>query len=444
MSADRSELEAQLRTDLLEQSYLHEWHTGNLEQLQALETRIQRTAERLRPDSPEAAILAARSDLTLNELGERLLRRAQLPLELTDSPEPVRVRERHLERRILDLARELEPPDPRAAIDSAMPIARRQLSARKDFFTAPTPELDQIERRLPEIARRLATRATGPRPTQLQRFGQDLAAVRRLDQLDAEGRRLVGLRQHMAFGGNVYELQARLEKIPEVRAELYESIHRIYRDPGSAIEAFEASIRRQGRRATIERFGEGPAAFGELRGRRLPWLGNTPQRKRALDLAWHNSGLASTALDRRESILGELEGARRLQRLQARNRELQAAYPSRERLLADLGRHMEGLGLDEVRPLLQPGRRKMVEELRDAEQRFLEPLRAAAGKFAGLDARALAKSAVRAEAQRVAALFQYAPGHILRRLTPPQMQGALAAVAVARRLVESAGRSVAV
>ncbi|MCP3960773.1 MAG: hypothetical protein GY719_23255 [bacterium] len=446
--------EIELLRDLASQDRLSV--SANVERLQELEARIQETARRLRPDAPEVAIRAARRELSLDELAVRLLRRTEFPLDAARAPEVVQVQVRHLENRILDLARELQPSDPWLAVAEARPVADRHIEDQRSRFAGPAPHLDEVSQRLDEIAPSLGRLAREPRPDRRERVREVLSDLRRLQLLDIKGRRLVELRQHLVAAGNVYELQARLEKIPEVRAELYESVHEIYRDPGSAIEAFEASIRRQGRRATIERFGGNPGAFGELRGRHLGWLGNTPQRKRALDLVWHNWGFASKALTRREGMNAELAAARRLQRRQSRNRKLQAAFPSRERLLADLGRHMEGLGMDEVRPLLQPGQAKLVGELRQAERRFLEPLRAAAGKFTELDARGLVEPAVRAEAQRVAALFQpdsagrswtaaaYAPRHILRRLTPPQMQGALAAVAVARRAVASVARSAAV
>ena len=85
--------------------------------------------------------------------------------------------------------------------------------------------------------------------------------------------------------------------------------------------------------------------------------------------------------------------------------------------------------------------------MRRAEADFLGPIREASQRFLSLDPTGVAahsQPAVQAKAQKVAALFQYAPQHILKRLTPPQMQATLVAVAIARRAVKAVTRSVAV
>ena len=89
---------------------------------------------------------------------------------------------------------------------------------------------------------------------------------------------------------------------------------------------------------------------------------------------------------------------------------------------------MAGLELEELRPLLQPGQETLAEDVRQAELQFLAPLRETSGRFMKLEAsgvKALAHSDVHAKAQRIAALFHYAPRHILMRLDAERDAGGL-------------------
>ncbi len=418
-------------------------HIANLEELRDLHARIRSTASELRPDSPDAAIRAAQRELKLDDLAIRLSRRAQLPAETAYAAEGVRVQARWQETRILDLARQLEPQDPRLAIDLAQrSVLEKSVGQGEVALRPPGPALEAFSRRLSETTRQMKRLTTFPQPTPQGRVHRILRDLRRLDDLDLEYRNASESRRHLVYRGSVTEIRSTLERVPVPREELEKSVAEIYRNPDSALEAIRKSVPHQGLDATIDRFKKDPAAFGKLRGIHVPGLGNSPQRARALDLVWHSSGYASTALARRERLESELVTAVSYQRLQNENREVVASYPGREKLLVELGRHMEGLELHEVRPLLQPGQAKLVQDVRRAEQYFLEPLREGAGKLLSLEARgvALTQSAVQAKAQEVAALFRYAPRYILKRLTPPQVQGALLAVAVVKRAVKAVTR----
>ncbi len=434
---DRPRLEARLGTDLLTQSYLHDWHTADLRQLRQLEERIQSTARQLEPGAPQVAIAAARRELAYDDLANQLARRAELPDDPLLTPEPLRIRMQHQERGILDLARQLEPTHPAKAIARATPIARKHIVSQRELVDPePAPQLEVAGRQLGGASRRLGRIAASPEPTRLQRVAKILGDLRRLELLDAQNQHVSQMRRNLVFRGNIIEIKATVERIPVPRDLLEESVADIYRDPGLAIKNMRENTHREGLDATIQRFDIDPATFGKLRGIHVPGLGDSPERAKALDLVWHRAGEAATALARRGRIVPELDAAVYYQGIQNENRELAGAFPSRDTLLSELGRHMEGLELHEVRPLLRQGQAKLVQDVRRAEQHFLEPLREGAGKLLSLEASGvpLAQSAVQAKAQGVAALFRYAPRHILKRLTPPQMQGALLAAAVAKQV----------
>ncbi|MCP3963842.1 MAG: hypothetical protein GY719_38890, partial [bacterium] len=251
------------------------------------------------------------------------------------------------------------------------------------------------------------------------------------------------MRRELVFRGNVVELTAALERVPDPRDLLEKSLADIYHQPDLAREALRRNIEDRGIHAAIDAFDMDPATFGKLRGHHVPGFGDSPERAKARDLAWQRAGEADAAFTRRDRIEPQLQAARYYQGIQNEVRELADAYPSREKLLAELGRHMEGLELHEVRPLLRPGQAKLVQDVRRAEQRFLEPLREAAREFRLLEGGgvSLSTATVQATAREAAALFSNAPRHILQRLTPPQMQGVLLAAAVAKRAVKVVARA---
>lgn len=82
-----------------------------------------------------------------------------------------------------------------------------------------------------------------------------------------------------------------------------------------------------------------------------------------------------------------------------------------------------------VWPWLRPDQAKVSEELRQAEDRLLKPLRRASRIFEALKSAAPPLP----QAQEIAALFEAAPRHILQRLTLAQLQAVLVATAMARQ-----------
>ncbi len=439
---ERPRVVERLRTALLTQRQHLERHTGSLEELRRLDTLIQKTAWQLRPDEPGTVIRAAQQELAYDDLAQALFDRSALPVDPDLTLEPTRIRTQFLESKILDLARELEPADPRRAISLATPIAHRQLPIQYPGFGA-TFLLEEAHHQVADASRRLGRLAAFPEPSPQQRVHQTLMSLRRLDRLGLEHRHDSQVRSQLAFRGNVADLKATLAGMPEPRNLLETSAARVYRNPDPAIRSMRENTGREGLQATIERFGENPAAFGKLRGFHVPGFGDSPRRTSALGLAQQSAGRTSTAHTQRDRIERHLDSAVTYQRRQNENRQLASAYPSRDQLLTELGRHMEGLEIHQVRPLLQPGQAKIVQDVRRAEQTFLEPLRKGARNLLAFEAKgvALSQPAVQAKAQAVAVLFQHAPKHILKRLTPPQMQGALLAAAVARRVVKTATRA---
>ncbi len=427
-----------LGRDLASQSVHDAWST-DLEHLQALEVRIQDTARQLEPAAPEAAVLAARQRLAYHDLAGHLIRRAELPADATYAAEAVRVQTRWQDTRILDLARQLEPRDPRLAIDLALPRAREHIQRNQTLHAdKPVPGHQATRERLAETARQMKRLATFPQPTRQQRVHQVLGDLRRLEQLDRQHRDASEVRRHLASRGNVIELEARLQRIPIPRDLLEESVAEIYRDPDRAIRGMRERTRSHGLQGTIERFDKNPAAFGRLRGFHVPGIGDSPERSKALDLVWHSSGYANNALGRRDRMETELEAAVSHQRLQNESRELIRAYPSREKLLTELGRHMKGLEIHELRPLLRTGQARLVQDVRKAELTFLEPLRKAKDRFRALD---VGRGQAVAHAQKIAGLFRGAPNHILRRLTPPQLQAVIVATTIAKRAAKVVTRA---
>ncbi len=434
----RDRLLQRLGSDLLTQSYHHEWHTGNQEQLQDLEKRIQATAKQLQPEVPQAAIRAARRKLAYDDLANQLVRRADLPADPAYAPEPLRIKTEHLERKILDLARKLDPSDARKAIAHATPIAHEYLARQMhSVHNNPAHHLEPARRLLDQISLRLSAFATAPEPPQHQRVHQTLMALRRQGRLHAESRTLAQSRGGLLCRGNAHELRARFEKLPDPRRELDPFLERVFRHPERARRRLGASYHQTGDAATFERLADNPAVFGRLRGRQIHLYGNTPSRTKALNTAEKQAKAAAKLCHQRDKLDDALESVSIFRDLHAQNRELIQAFPDRESLLTDLGRHMEGLEMHEVQPLLQKDQAKLVQEVRHAEQHFLEPLRNVTRRLGTLDP---GQARINPEIRKAAALFQEAPRHILRRLTQPQKSLLLMATSMARSVAKKASK----
>ncbi len=437
---ERLLLEFRLSRDLSAQSDFNPLR-ADLGHLQQLEARIQETAKRLEPDAPANAILATRRKHALRDLARHLVRRSNLPAAVTNAAEHVRVRSRWQETRILELARQLNPENPRLAIDLALPHANVLIKLEHDQSLRqrnPSPNPEAIQKGLAETARQMKRRATFPQATRQQRVHQVLGDLRRLDLLQDQARHLAETRRHLLSRGSVVELEAMLQRVPVARDHLEESATLIYCDPDRAIEGMREQTRNHGLRNTVEHFRKDPAFFGRLRGVHTSGLGDSPGRRKVLDRVSKSAAKASSAIARRDLVENELEAARSCRQLQNENRELARAYPSREKLLTDLGRHMEGLEIHEVRPLLRPGQARLVQDLRKAELTYLNPLREAGRRFRSLEPGGIQHIA---HIQKIAGLFQGAPRHILRRLTPPQIQTALVATAIAKRVVKAVAQA---
>ncbi len=428
--------EGRLRAHLLEQGLNHRQRNTHLEPLLDLEARIRATAREIDPAAPQAAIASARREIAYQDLAGKLVRRSELPVEFLAAPEALSIRIQRLENTILDLAHGLETSQPSKAIAHATHIAHRQL--RADTHFGATFLLEEAHQQLAAISRRLGRFAAIPRPTRQQRVHRVLMDLRRSDLLELDYRHTSEARHQLAFHGNVTELESELRRVGDPRQLLEQSVAEVYRDPELAVRRMRENTSRRDLQGSIERFAQDPAAFGKLRGVHVPGLGDSPARAKALDRASTGARRASRAQVSRERMELDLESAVSLQRRLTENRELAGSLPSREVLMAELGRHMEGLELHEVRPLLQPGQAKLVQDVRRADQQFLEPLREAARRFRVLHGGDSAQLA--AEAKKIAGLYQAAPRHVLRRLSPPRMQAVLAAPAMARRVANVASR----
>ncbi len=425
---DRPELEERLRTDLKGQD--HAWRTGNVEQFRELEARIQATANQVEPDDPQAAIFAARREVAYEDLGKLLGRRAEVPSDTAS--EALRIRSQYLDNKILDLARKLDPRDARRAIAHATPIARGYLVYQMDeVYPDPVHHMEVARPLIKDVSHRLGTMAAGPEPTQQQRVHETLIELSHLDCLHAESRKLAESRAALPHGGNIYELKRSLNALPDPRKELNSSAEGIFRHPARARRRLEASYRDNGEQVTLERFAQDPAVFGRLRGQRIPLVGNTRPRREALKTTEN----AQAAFQVRKKIAGSFNSAVELKVAQTENRDRIEALPDRESLLGDLGRHMEGLEMHEVQPLLQEGQGKLVEDVRRAEQRFLEPLRDASRRLGTLDAGKSVLPMPRAglsEVGKASALLEGAPRHIIGRLSQPQMRSLWMATSMVR------------
>lgn len=423
------ELETELRKALRMQEVLHGRSPASLEDLRQAEARVQATAEELAPSAPEAAIETARREMRLEDLGFRLAVRAKGPEDPLLVPDPVSTSMQFLEKEIVSLAHELSPDDPMQAIDRASLLAERQL------------ESQVRSEKLSRITGRLRRRAVGRPPTPHMQVRRDMLDLGRFDRLQAKARDLADSRAALLHSGDVRQIKSSLEAVPDPRSALERSLERIFREAARAREQLEASYRLNGELATLNELARAPETFGEIRGFEVPVFGDTPERSAALEVASQQAEAALEFHHHRADLNEALETARSLQRLQSENRMLVLAFPQREELLSDLGRHMSGLELHEVRSLLQPGQARIVYDVRRAERTFLEPIRGATETLLEIERQGVPHSpVVRAMAQRTATLFQQAPQHILKRLTPPQMRGALVAASIvhkaARRVVE--------
>ena len=434
---NRRRLADRLRTNLSAQRRLHRNPNTDLIDLQELEADIQAIASQLEPAAPEIAIIAARRDQVSQRIAGELCARARLPRHPDPTPEPVRLRIQHLERKILDRARQLEPEEPEKAITRATSIASKHLRERRwrrRHYGDPSDDLDQALDRLPDVSRRLEICCTRPQPTAHQRARQILQDLCHLDLLEDQHRDVSGRRSRLPFRGNVIELRRALNRTTAPSELLKESAARIFRYPGLANRAMVDHTRRQGLQSTLERLGNDPAAFGKLRSVHILGAIKSPQRAKALALIRRLSDHASRSLVRRTQLKSDLDDAVEYQHIQTETKEILRALPSRQDLLTDLGRYMERLELHELRPLLQPDQAALLPEVRIAEQQFLEPLRQASRSFPALEQ---TTPKTLPKARDIAGLFQQAPGHVLKRLTQPQMQVVMVAVAIVKRRPKS-------
>ena len=450
MSTSQFEMEKQLRYDVGFQSRISanthpkspaEW---DAEELRDLEARIQDTARKLRPDAPEVAIESARRYVKLKDLRLYLAERADLPLETMRVAPRIRARQRWSELKIIVLARELEPTAPWRAIDAANTLT--------DALKLEPPK-PAINRHLEAV---LARRIKLFPPSAHDLIREVLGHFRRLDALNSEHLRVSRERKQLPLGGNILELEVALDSIPSHHAMIEASAPHIYRDPHPAIRALslptdDPASRRQATSSAIagpappefigpydrrrvwqdalRRFAETPDAFGRLRG--IHVLGyDSPKRTWALKLAREVSFQASITYDKRYGLESYLGWARYYQRVQIGNHELLNASPSRVKLFAELGRQMERVSFDEIRPL--PNTSKYLRHVKQAEIEFLQPLREATRSFRTLDG-----APANALAQEIAKLYRSAPRHVLKRLSTPQMQAVLIATSIAKRMTKA-------
>jgi hypothetical protein len=189
---------------------------------------------------------------------------------------------------------------------------------------------------------------------------------------------------------------------------------------------------RHGLQSTIDRLSENPEAFGRIRGFNIPLLGDSHARSKAKESLRWEAHYASKVLARRQILQDALEEADSLRDLQVESRAVICTLPSRDTMLAELSRHMEGVPFHEIRPW--PNQAALLQDVRRADLRFLEPLREATRKFRALDA---SSASLGTQAQQIAGLFQRAPRHVLRRLTSPQMQAVLIATSIVKRATKA-------
>lgn len=419
---DRRSLESRLdvllqrRQAILEGNVATEWQVAAVGELRELDQKIEATARELRPDFPGAALRQSHWRLDAQKLGKLMARRSAWVVEPGFASEAERTHVRRLERRILDLARRLNPEKPQTAISLGAGLGQR--SATQEWSAQRRDRLLQVTGRLRRLLR-------VPEPSQLARITSVLADLKRLEQLEHESVFWARRRSQLAHRGNVIEIKRSIERIEDPRKMLETGFERVYRNPSAARRLLGASWREDGTYATILRFQHHPRSFGKLLGQ---------DARQAVDEIAHS---AFDADWKRSELEESLESTRQYQGLQNANRDVVRALGSRETLLSELGRHMEGLELHEVHPVMLHGQARMIQDVRRAEHTFLKPLREASQR--------LGQSPLKLrEAEKIAALFKVAPQHIVQRLAAPQIQVVMVAVSMVRTAARTVTKSMAV
>ena len=431
-------LEKQLDEALIKRDYYHQ-EVVDPAAVVELEKQITEAAARLRPSAPEEAIREAGRRVAFDRIGARLVERARFPRDPNYSEEAVRIRVRYLESEIRKLARTANSQRPQLAIQSAAEdlIVRSEGRSPRRFDGRTRPELpSEIRRNLAGVSSRLSIQVRSPQPTQLQRVTRIAADLGRLDQLREEARIIAQGRSEGLFGGDVYELENALRSVRSAREVLQGNAENIYRRPEAALEAMERFLAARGEWETADALEARPESFGELRGHKTLGLKENQERARARLFAQSTAQVLGGEAEKRSHFETALSFARSDSERLANNRRIAQALPKRETLLTELGREMEGLELSDLKPVLSVQQFEIVQQLRATEQVYLEPLRQAA-KIAAAPSAPEAKAVARA----VAPIFQRVPRHILRRLTPPQLQIGLAALSMSRRAVKAVASS---
>lgn len=408
------------RAQCLDSRLVADVDTATLSEVERLDRRIRSFASALAPDAPETVIEHAQQRLAFEDLGERLIERSGWTVEPELATEAARIRIERLEREILDRAKVMSPDDPPAAIRRATGAATRQWVNGKGWSEGKAAKLRRMSRRM----RRLAGR---PGPGQGMRISRTLKDLRRLERLDGEARIWARERSALPEHGSVYRLERSIRGQPSPRKILLRSgaLRTIYRRPGLARRALEASFARAPERWTLERFRERPGAFGQLRG-----VAGFAKRRCALARVRLTAAVALEAHEARCELECALETARTYRRLQHANRELVDALPDRDSLLSELGREMKGLRLHEVHPLMQHGQAQLIHIVRRDETHYLEPRREAIRQAPRLETRT--PVTVTPQVERIAELFCAAPQHILQRLRSSEIEAALVATRAMR------------
>ncbi len=323
----------------------------------ATEKEIQVTSKRLCRQDPRRAVDRARQGVAFDRMGCLLLERQGLPLDPEYGDEIAGARIRRLESLLVETARLAEPNEPasgirRGARDVTLRCEGRPGRRRRDLRVP--PGMVEVRGRLLAIVERLVPRLERKAPSQLQRVAEAAGDLERRYRVHEELQMMVTAKGELALGGNVKLLRESLlessAKPPEV-----------------------------------------------LRVERRWWLAR-----------WRRVSVGARERSRFETALA---AALRLEEDIRRCVRLLEVIASRSWMLAKLGRLMEGLALEAVRPLMTRRQYAVACELRKEEAAYLGPLRNAAEmELDGAVAYAIVKEVL-------PGLYADAPEHILRRLS---------------------------
>ncbi|MCP3960774.1 MAG: hypothetical protein GY719_23260 [bacterium] len=432
---ERYRLERRLETAVARREYAHH-EVVDVEAVAELEVEIREMASQL-ARAPEEAIAEAEARVAFDRIGPKLVERARFPVDPDYSGEAAMTRARYLEAEIMDLARVADPRDPALPVQSASEdvVLRAEGRGLRRHDLRPTLEVSpEVRERLPRLAGRVESRFRGPRPTQVQRVVRLVRDLGRIEQLEQQARLSAEGKAELLFGGNVYELRGQLERVRTAKQVLKENVEQIFSQPQEALEAMEGYVLEEGDLVAAELIETHPESFGELRGRSvLGW--ETGDRQRARLFARSKAEVLRGEWARRAEFGSDLSSAREYMERMAEGRELREAFPSRETLLVRLGQEMEGLEMHDLWVTLGNREIKMVRDLRAQEQQVLGPLLEVARQVGP------GKGSVSEMASQIARLhFKSAPGHILRRMSAPQLGVVVAAVRVGKRMVSKSLR----